>query len=59
MISADNAHAFHPNYADKYDPTNHPVLGGGPVIKLNAAQKKSEEEAHAATFSLRHCQSKA
>ena len=33
MISADNAHAWHPNYAEKYDPTNHPMLGGGPVIK--------------------------
>ena len=36
MISADNAHAWHPNYSEKYDPTNHPVLGGGPVIKFNA-----------------------
>ena len=39
MISADNAHAWHPNYPEKFDPTNHPVLGGGPVIKFNAAQK--------------------
>ncbi|MCM1110510.1 MAG: M18 family aminopeptidase [Clostridium sp.] len=36
MVSADNAHAIHPNYADKQDPTNHPRLGGGPVIKYNA-----------------------
>lgn len=36
MISADNAHAFHPNYPEKYDITNHPVMGGGPVIKVNA-----------------------
>ena len=39
MISADNAHAWHPNYSEKFDPTNHPMLGGGPVIKFNAAQK--------------------
>lgn len=39
MISADNAHAWHPNYNEKYDPTNHPVMGGGPVIKYNAGQK--------------------
>lgn len=39
MVSADNAHAFHPNYAEKYDPTNHPVPGGGPVIKINARCK--------------------
>ena len=30
MISADNAHAWHPNYPEKFDPTNHPMLGGGP-----------------------------
>lgn len=36
MISADDAHAWHPNYNHKYDPTNHPVMGGGPVIKINA-----------------------
>lgn len=36
MISADDAHAWHPNYNEKYDPTNHPVIGGGPVVKINA-----------------------
>lgn len=36
LISADDAHAWHPNYNEKYDPTNHPVLGGGPVVKINA-----------------------
>ena len=42
MISADNAHA--------YDPTNHPVLGGGPVIKFNAAQKYASDAVSAAVF---------
>lgn len=50
MVSADNAHAWHPNYSDKYDPTNHPVLGGGPVIKFNAAQKYASDAVSAAVF---------
>ena len=50
MISADNAHAWHPNYPEKYDPTNHPMLGGGPVIKLNAAQKYASDAVSAAVF---------
>lgn len=50
MISADNAHAWHPNYPEKYDPTNHPMLGSGPVIKFNAAQKYASDAASAAVF---------
>ena len=50
MISADNAHAWHPNYPEKYDPTNHPVLGGGPAIKFNAAQKYASDAVSAAIF---------
>lgn len=50
MISADNAHAWHPNYGEKYDPTNHPMLGVGPVIKFNAAQKYASDAASAAIF---------
>ena len=50
MISADNAHAWHPNYSEKYAPTNHPVLGGGPVIKFNAAQKYASDAVSAAVF---------
>ena len=50
MVSADNAHAWHPNYPESYDPTNHPQLGGGPVIKLNAAQKYATDALSAAVF---------
>ncbi len=50
MVSADNAHAWHPNYSEKYDPTNHPMLGGGPVIKFNAAQKYASDAVSAAVF---------
>lgn len=50
MISADNAHAVHPNYVEKQDPTNHPVLGGGPVIKINANCKYMTDADSAAVF---------
>lgn len=50
MISADNAHGLHPNYVSKYDPTNHPVLGAGPVIKINANCKYMTDADSAAVF---------
>lgn len=39
MVSADNAHSIHPNHLEKADPTNHPCLNGGIVIKYSANQK--------------------
>lgn len=50
MISADNAHAFHPNYGEKYDPTNHPNMGDGPCIKINANCKYMSDAHSAAIF---------
>lgn len=50
MISADNAHGVHPNYVEKQDPTNHPVLGNGPVIKINANCKYMTDAESAAVF---------
>lgn len=50
MVSADNAHAWHPNYSEKMDPTNHPKMGYGPVIKFNAAQKYASDAVSAAIF---------
>lgn len=50
MISADDAHAWHPNYNEKYDPTNHPVIGGGPVVKINANCKYMTDGFGAAVF---------
>lgn len=43
MISADLAHAIHPNMVEKHDPTNKPVMGKGPVIKINANQSYTSD----------------
>ncbi|MCR5763882.1 MAG: M18 family aminopeptidase [Treponema sp.] len=50
MVSADNAHAVHPNYASVADPVNRPAVNKGPVIKFNAAQKYTTDAFSAALF---------
>lgn len=50
MISADMAHALHPNHMEKHDPTSHPVLNSGPVIKYNANQKYITDADSASVF---------
>lgn len=50
MISADNAHAVHPNHTDKADPTNRPRMNGGIVIKYNANQKYTTDAVTSAVF---------
>lgn len=50
MISADLAHAVHPNVSEKHDPTNRPVLGKGPVLKTAAAGSYSTDSYNAAIF---------
>ena len=50
MISADLAHAVHPNAEEKHDPTNRPVLGNGPVLKTAASGSYSTDSYNAAIF---------
>ncbi|MDE7233077.1 MAG: M18 family aminopeptidase [Lachnospiraceae bacterium] len=54
-ISADLAHAVHPNYSDKHDSENRPVLGGGPVIKYSAAQRYATT-AYSAAYFMEACE---
>lgn len=49
-ISADNAHAIHPNYTDRHDPEHHPVVNAGPAIKINSNQRYATSSATAASF---------
>ena len=50
MVSADNAHAVHPNYTEKADPVNRPYLNEGIVIKYSANQKYCTDGVSAAMF---------
>lgn len=50
MISADNAHAVHPNHTEKTDPSNRPYINEGIVIKFNANQKYCTDGVSSAIF---------
>ena len=52
MVSADNAHAVHPNYIEKADPVNRPQMNKGIVIKYNANQKYTTDAASGAICKL-------
>ncbi|MBU3097897.1 MULTISPECIES: M18 family aminopeptidase [Clostridium] len=52
IISADNAHAVHPNSPEKNDPTNKPYINKGPVIKISASQSYTTDSNSDAVYEL-------
>ena len=50
LISVDNAHGVHPNFADRHDDNHGPLLNRGPVIKINANQRYASNSETAAVF---------
>ena len=50
LVSADNAHALHPNYADRHEPKHKPLLNAGPVIKINHNQRYATNSETQAVF---------
>lgn len=49
-ISADAGHSVNPNYVAKHDPVNHPIINGGPVLKINSNQRYATDGVGAALW---------
>jgi len=54
LVSSDVGHSVHPNYAERHDPTQQPVAGGGPILKVNANQRYTTD-AHGSAMWSRAC----
>ncbi len=52
QVSADGAHAVHPNWSDRHDSRARPVINGGPVIKINAQERYTSSPDTSAYFRL-------
>lgn len=52
FISADNAHATHPNYPERHDPRHHVAMNAGPVLKHNSNQRYTTDAVSAGLFHL-------
>jgi aspartyl aminopeptidase len=50
LVSADNAHGVHPNFADRHDANHGPLLNAGPVLKLNTNQRYATSSETGALF---------
>jgi aspartyl aminopeptidase len=50
LVSTDNAHGIHPNFADRHDPRHGPVLNAGPALKVNANQSYATNSESAAVL---------
>ncbi|WP_029145970.1 M18 family aminopeptidase [Microbacterium luticocti] len=49
-VSSDVGHSVHPNYAGRHDPVVQPVLGSGPILKINANQRYATDATGAAAW---------
>ncbi|GAB3956601.1 M18 family aminopeptidase [Streptomyces sparsus] len=49
-LSSDTGHAVHPNYAERHDPTHHPMPNGGPILKVNVNQRYATDGTGRAVF---------
>ncbi|MER5834797.1 M18 family aminopeptidase [Streptomyces sp. NPDC002130] len=49
-LSSDTGHAVHPNYAERHDPTHHPRVNGGPILKVNVNNRYATDGSGRAEF---------